>query len=93
MKKKHTPFASDEDGKDLYVKAKYSGIHFLVILADGVSLTFFGKEKTPFLKVKDAIEWHVKELRQSRGQSGDQKVIDALQGALDKFEKGQVQEA
>jgi len=85
-----TPYAIDKDGNDLYVKLKYSGIDHLIVMFDGISITFFGKQKTSYLKVIDAISWHEKELRDSYDQSGSELVLVALRSALKNFEGGEV---
>ena len=88
---KRTPFAVRDS--TLFVKAKYSGIHHLVIMCDGLPLTFFGEEKTDYMKVSEVIEWHEKELAESGGQSGDRGVLEALQVAMEKFQAGSCVEA
>ena len=86
--KKKTPFATDKDATALYVKARCSGIHQLVILCDGLTLTFFGREKQAYLLVSDAIAWHEKELRDSRGQSGSRIALALLRKAQQDFDAG-----
>lgn len=73
MAKSKTPFAVNKEGDTLYVKLKYSGIHPLVAMFDGISLTHFGNEKTAYLKVQQAINWHEKELRESKGTAATPK--------------------
>ena len=84
-----TPFASTESC--LYVKLKYSGIHFLVASCDGLPLIRFGNEKTLYIKVSDAINWHEKELKETRGQSGSEETLSSLRKAMTFFEEGKVQ--
>jgi len=85
-----SPYATDKDDKILYVKAKFSGIHWLVLIADGMPLSYFRKGVTPYLTVVQAIAWHKKELRDSKGASGNRRVLDALESALKKFESGNI---
>jgi hypothetical protein len=77
-RKKFTPFAHYRDGQDLYIRMKYSGIHPLVVLYDGISLHFFGKEKTGYLLVEDAVAWHEKELQETNGRAGNRQVMELL---------------
>jgi hypothetical protein len=65
-KKKPIVFLS-KDGTP-YVKARDSGIALLVVLMDGLPLTFFGKEKTPYLTMQQVIDWHEKEIQYSTGK-------------------------
>ena len=58
-KKQRTVFAQSKDGK-LFVKAD-AVMSPLVSLIDGLAITFFGKGKTAYLAVDDAIEWCRKE--------------------------------
>jgi hypothetical protein len=60
MAKKHkTVFAQSEDGR-LYVKLA-AVMSPMIALIDALPLTFFGKGKTPYLAIDDAIEWCRKE--------------------------------
>lgn len=92
MAKRRAVYAIDKDGNNLYVELKYSGLHPLVAMCDGVPLTFFGKEKKAYLKVVEAISWHEKELRESGGRSGSEPILSALRIGLKKFENGEVVE-
>ena len=67
----------------LYVDYRATDIHFLVLLSDGMSVTQFKGEKQTYLKVDDAIAWHEKELSETSGASGNQKVLDALKRIRD----------
>src|SRR5262245_52277442 len=89
---KRTPFAIDQDGKELFIKLKYAGIHPMVVLCDGLSLIYFGRQKTPYLRVRDAADWHAKELRDSRGKSGNREVLELFRKALADFARGLVTE-
>ncbi len=83
--KKRTPFVIDRDGKELFVEMRYSGIHPLVVMVDGLTLIFFGSGKKAYLRVEDAIRWHEKELKDTHGQSGNRVTLEALQKALATF--------
>ena len=83
---KKTPFAVH--GTTLFVKLRYVGISHLIILLDGISLTYFGKGKTAYLKVSQAISWHEKELFESNGKSGSSKILEALKMAESIFNEG-----
>jgi hypothetical protein len=71
---KRAPLVIGHDGKDLYVEAKASGIHPLVIFIDGMPfcLEGQGKRQRTLLRVTDVVAWHEKVLAESRGQSGSQ---------------------
>lgn len=77
------------DENDLYIETKYSGIHHLVIMIDGIPLLIWKKKngtaKYVYMKVSDAIAWHEKELRESKGQSGDADVLKVLRDRQQKF--------
>lgn len=66
----------------LYMRIKDTGIHPLCLLIDGAQMVTFGKEKTHYLTVQQAIDWHEKEVRDSMGKSGSQKIADVLKGVL-----------
>jgi len=57
-KAKRTPFA-DKDGQ-LYVRVE-AVMHPLVPYHDGISVTFFGKDKYGYLTIEDAIKFCEKE--------------------------------
>ena len=92
-KKKRTPFATDKDGKDLFVELKASGIHPWVACADCMTLVFFGNERKAYLRVEDVAAWHEKELRESKGMSGSKVALDALREIMRKFRAGEVTDA
>lgn len=91
-KRKPTILAVNQEGTDLYVKSKYSGIHPMVVLIDGMSITRFGKGKTCYLKVLDVIRWHTRELRITQGRGGDTKALRFFKDAYRRFRAGQLQE-
>jgi len=68
-KSKHSPYVQHE-GK-IYVEAKYSGISTIVIMIDGFAISTFGKGKTPYLLLDDAIRWHEKEIKETNGKHPD----------------------
>ena len=84
---KKIPYAIDKDSKTLFVKAKYSGINYLIAMIDGLSHVFFGRGKTPYFKVNDVIDWHVKELEITNGQAGSEEVLKHLRAAAAGFEE------
>lgn len=47
--------------KGLYVSDDISGIPFLVVFIDGLTITKFPDEDTRYLNVDDVIEWHLNE--------------------------------
>jgi hypothetical protein len=90
-RKKSTPYAVGQDNV-LYVDCRACGISALVRLVDGLAFTIFKGEKRQYMKLVDVIEWHVKELRESNGQSGNQRIVDLLREAEAKFMAGKVVE-
>jgi hypothetical protein len=70
MKRRRSVFVTDKDGRRLFVHVRHSGIHPLVVLCDGLALTYFGKRDGPYLDVQAVADWHDKELRESGGRSG-----------------------
>lgn len=82
QKKKSTPFAECEG--ELYVKAEYAGMHFLCLMYDGIEVAFFGGNKTPYLKIDNAIQWHENEIKATDGKWG-RKFLDALLEAKKNF--------
>jgi hypothetical protein len=91
MKSTKTPYVTDKDGKDLYIKMRYSGIHTMVVLIDCISLFFPRKGKTAYLKVIDVIKWHEEEIRITEGQGGNRIILKHLREALDKFKSEQAE--
>lgn len=91
-RKKPTYFVMDRDRTRLFVRPRHCGIHHLVVLCDGLTLTFFGKRDGPYLAVEDVIAWHEKELAESNGRSGNRELADAFRHALEKFKRGEVEE-
>lgn len=91
-KRKRTPYAIHED--KLLVESAASGIHLLVRLVDGLTqLHFPGDRKSKmYMYVDDVIRWHEKELADTRGACGNQKVVDALKQANAKFAAGDLEE-
>ena len=88
MARKRTPYAMVEDR--LIVESAASGIHTFVRLVDGLPQLHFKGENKLYMYVDDVIQWHEKELRESGGKSGNQRVIDALKAAKEKFAAGDI---
>src|SRR4051812_8555391 len=61
-KRPPTVLAIDKDNRDIFVKFRASGITPLVATIDCLPMTFFGRGKTPYLRVQTALEWFEKEL-------------------------------
>ncbi len=77
MRKRPTPFAEYE-GK-IYVKIQATGIHPLCLLSDGwVAIVRFKGDRNTYVALDQAIEWHERELKESRGRSGNRKALKAL---------------
>lgn len=88
MKKKSTPLA-EYNGR-LFIKFKYTGIHWLVACSDGLSLTFFGEDrhKIPYMQVSDAIAWYEKEIREIGANKFRADMLASLKDIADKFTNG-----
>lgn len=83
-------FAVDRDKTDLWIKSRETGIERVVAAADALPMTYFGDGgSTPYMKVRDVIAWHERELAASNGRRGFQQIADALKVALAKFESGE----
>jgi hypothetical protein len=90
MARKRTPFAAGPDDI-LYVESRASGISFLVSLIDGMTQTIFdGDTNNTYFKVADVVAWHEKELADSKGKSGNSRILAALKVANEKFAAGKV---
>jgi stringent starvation protein B len=61
-RKKNIRPAITDDGR-IYLRMQDTGIHPLVLMCDGVSLTFFGKKKQAYLPLEDVIAWYEREAR------------------------------
>ncbi len=75
---KRSPFAENTTTGELFVRLDHTGIHPLVVMCDGLPIAIFKGIKKPYLTVQQAIEWHHKELSETKGQSGNRKIMDAL---------------
>jgi len=81
-KSKKTPFAIGKDGVlAVELRAVMSPV---VALLDGLTLVFFGKQKTPFLKIDTAIEWCRKE-REVHDREKYDKMIAVMERAKAQF--------
>jgi len=60
MKRKICMFAISPSG-EFFIKAQYSGIHTLVLCADGFTMHGFHGDRNTYLKLDDAIAWYEKE--------------------------------
>jgi hypothetical protein len=82
-RKKKALFATDNNGK-LYVQVS-AVMHPLIPFTDGLEITVFGKEKTMYLDIDQAIEWCKREAR-----SRDPEKYATMIGVM---EKAKAQEA
>ena len=78
---KNTYVTNEADGK-LYIEARSSGISQLCFLLDGLPYVTFGKGKTPYITVEDAIKWHEKELTYEPNNDDRKKAIELLKNAI-----------
>jgi hypothetical protein len=94
MKRKRALFAIDREGRELYIHVKDCGISTLVVMCDGMRLTYFGTRDGPYLKVGDVIDWYDKEAREDpRGRARYERLRDLLRDALAKFRRGEIEES
>ena len=56
MSRKQTPYAISKDGGGLFVKVS-AVMHPMCALIDGLTLTYFGRGRTAYLTIDQAIEW------------------------------------
>jgi hypothetical protein len=84
---KRTPYVvfGDDPDAPLCVELRRV-IHPLVALIDGLPLLIPNKGRDKgraYIRVVDAIAWHEKELKESRGRSGSRETVALLREALD----------
>jgi hypothetical protein len=87
-RKKPTELATDRECRNLYIKARSTGIDPLIFHTDGIPVTFFGNEPTPYVKIETVISWHEKEM--ASGSSVDSQILAALRKILNQFREGKV---
>ena len=88
-KKQPVIFAVWDGEDDLYIDVKHCAIDFLCLCIDGVSLRIEdGRHGKTYIKVSDAIAWHRKELKETRGMSGSPPALEALEAAMEKHRTG-----
>lgn len=92
--KTKTVFAQLKSGGPLYVRLD-AVMHPLCAFADGLELTFFGKNRTPYMTCEKAALWVENELRSCPADSRRvlQSRLDALRSAIAKADSGQVVDA
>lgn len=91
-RRKDTPLAVDNEGKNIYILSSHCSIQPLVLACDGVRVTRFGKENKVYVLVKDVIAWHEKELKESGGASGSREALEGARKILAKFKSGDFEE-
>jgi hypothetical protein len=82
--------ATDKEGKEIFVQLRASGIDPLVAMIDCLPLTFFGKGKTPYLRVQTALEWFEKEIQYGVEVEKKQMAITAYRRILEHFAAGKI---
>lgn len=87
-KKERTPLG--EHNGELFIELSHTGISYLVATIDGIRLDYFDGDDTPFMKIEKAIEWHRKEIEETRGKGGNRKRMEQLEVILQKFREGKV---
>ena len=90
-KNKTTPFAIDKTNNVLYVTTKYSGIHPLCVISDGMSIAHFPKDKKSYLSVDDVLAWHKKEVLSFPEDYNDSEIIETFTTILAAFTSGNTQ--
>ena len=73
------------DGKDLFVRVKFSGIDPLCLMIDGETQYTFGKGESAvrYLKMTQAIEWHKREILNGNPDEIHPKMVEGLQRIFD----------
>ncbi len=84
--------AISKDGRRIFIKLRKSGIHPLIAMGYGMPITFFGKGRTAYLAVEDALAWFEKELPYDPTNPDYPKVIAIYRRVLQNFRKGQTQD-
>lgn len=72
---------------ELYVKAKYSGIHPLIWFTDGLALCGFKGDKNTYLKVTEVLDWFKKEKEHGESHGYGRKELDRYSKFIDAYEK------
>jgi hypothetical protein len=71
----------------LYVKAKYCGIHILVLMADCFTLYQFKGDKNTYLKAEDCLNWFKQELDYGRKHGYRQKELKEYEQFIELYSK------
>ncbi len=79
MSTKKTPFVGLEDGR-LFVELA-AVMHPLIAVSDGLSVTFMGRNKTPYISIDDAIDWCKKEMN-SHNKEHYENIIEVMNRAV-----------
>ena len=77
---------AEYDGK-MFIELQYSGVNFWCVGYDNIPLVILGKDKTPYLHIDDAIQYHEDEIEASNG-AWDRGVLDNLIKAKGLYEQG-----
>ena len=86
---KRTILATSPNGT-LFIKAKEAGMPFLCLMIDGIAISYFGNEKTPYITVDQAINWHEKELPHCKNDNSKD-CLEALRHVKQKYAEGSIQ--
>ena len=74
----------------LFIKVQQCGISPLVVLVDALPLTFFGKGKTPYIRVERALQWFEDELPHDPQNKLYPQAIAKYRDILRRFEAGEL---
>lgn len=75
---------------ELFVQLRCAGISALIAFMDCLTLHQFDKKKTLYISVKDAIDWHEKELQYQPKRPGSKEIVKKLREVLAQHEKSTV---
>lgn len=85
------PILTDAAGvADVYIPAKKSGIEAVIILMDGLPLTFIKGRKTAYLRLSRVLKWHQDELPHTidpKRKKHREAMVARLQEALRQFQE------
>jgi hypothetical protein len=79
-----TPFANLNG--EICVQIRASGIPSLFVFIDGIRIARFPKDRHLYLKIDDAIAWHVKELGFTKRPQRGLKALAVLRDARERLE-------
>jgi hypothetical protein len=85
-------FLDDEEKHELYVDERFTGIHPLVRMCDGLAMliTGKGKRKRVYCKVTDVLAWYRKESADVPTNKTYQERIAMIESVLQRYHNGEI---